>query len=105
MNDVTQWATALSVIGGALLVAAKIGSSLWQLNRRIGRALDIILGTPAIGETPERPGIVARLERIEKEVRPNGGTSMRDTVGDIQAAVDRVEATLERHIVSHSGRE
>lgn len=94
-------AAAISAIIGTLLMLGKVVRLVWSFNRRIGHALDLIIGAPAVGEIPEKPGVVARLERIEKEVRPNGGGSMKDQVSKIQESVDTIDSLLKQHLNGH----
>lgn len=94
-------AAAISAIIGTLLMLGKVVTLVWKLNRRVGHALDIIIGAPAVGEIPERPGVMARLERIEKEVKPNGGTSIKDQVSSIKQSIERVDGLLLGHLAEH----
>jgi hypothetical protein len=97
--------TLSSTVIGALFMFGKLTRVVWRFNRRVGHAIDVIIGVPAIGEAPERPGVIARLEKIEREIQPNHGTSMRDTINVIRESVARVESTLQQHIDSHNKSE
>lgn len=62
--------------------------------RAIAKFLDNWFGTPAEDGQPARPGVVDRLDAIDKrlrtvehELQPNSGASLRD-------AMDRVEAIV-----------
>lgn len=103
--EIVGIAGGVSAVIGALFMLGKMVRAMWKFLRRTGHALDLIIGVPAIGESPERPGVVKRLETLEektqaiaKEVRPNGGSSLRDAVEDTKAMVERVEETLSAQI-------
>lgn len=65
--------------------------------------MEIILGAmvTAFGSV-----IVALLNRqrktIDKELRPNGGSSFRDLVDTMATSVMRIEEKLDQHIRSHN---
>jgi len=44
---------------------------------------------------PERPGMMLRMARLEGEMHPNHGSSLRD-------AVNRLEANMAAHVASHA---
>ncbi|MFJ2863669.1 hypothetical protein [Kitasatospora sp. NPDC087314] len=44
-------------------------------------------GTPSRPGVPGRPGVMERLDRIEHELHPNSGLSLRDAVNRIEEAV------------------
>lgn len=94
--DAIRILAVISVVISALFAIGKFIRHITQAIRRLGHALDILIGVPQIGEIPERPGIIARLAKIEAEVRPNHGTSMRDTVDDIKTTSARVDCTVLR---------
>lgn len=101
------------LIGAAAVVAALLGLwkavlSLWRLARRVGHFLDDWGGEPERPGMPARPGIPERMAgveqnlgsmcdrlgtvetrtaRIEHELHPNSGASLRD-------AMDRVELKI-----------
>jgi len=87
--------------GGVLSVALGIGTGLWQAVRaliRFWRRMDQYLtdwyGEPERPGVPARPGVLVRLQhteravvaigerlrRLEHEMRPNSGASLRDAV-------------------------
>lgn len=55
-------------------------------------------GRPKRAGVPAVPGVMARLERIEKEITPNSGTSAHDKItrriGNLDAKVDALFAHL-----------
>ncbi|HET9788331.1 MAG TPA: hypothetical protein VFP47_14435 [Pyrinomonadaceae bacterium] len=105
--EIVGIAGGVGAIIGALFMTGRAVRVMWKFLRRTGHALDIIIGVPAIGESPERPGVVKRLDMLEektqsiaKEVRPNGGSSLRDTVESTKVMVKRVEESLSAKIES-----
>jgi len=103
VDGLVVWSVAIVAIGGFVTL-------LWQVVRLTGRALrrvDDLLedwqGAPARPGVPARPGMVERitsiedrvgrvderLEFVETQLRPNGGSSVRD-------ALDRVDRRTAR---------
>lgn len=91
------------VWGGAVTAVAGVSALLWRtvraavrLARRVERLVDDWAGEPGRPGVPERPGLMARvarietrLGRVEHELHPNDGASLRD-------AVDRTNRRLAR---------
>ena len=42
--------------------------------------------------------ITARLEKLEEQYRPNGGSSMRDAVNRIELKLSKLEGKFEQHV-------
>ena len=42
--------------------------------------------------------ITARLEKLEEQYRPNGGSSMRDAVNRIELKLSKLEGKFEQHM-------
>ena len=81
-------------ISAVLAAATTIGVTVrWILKRLKG--LDDFLedwrGTEARPGAPAREGVLARIDRIDAELRPNHGSSLRDSV-------DRIERQLTDHM-------
>lgn len=55
-------------------------------------------GVPDRPGVPGRPGLPERVFRIEAEVHPNGGGSMKDAVDAIREIATRTERKLEDHL-------
>lgn len=85
-------ATALVTLGGAALMVRRGIRSMLHASRRLVHLIDDIAGEPAHGDQPARPGLMARLANIEsrltvlEELRPNGGSSIKDKVDQLAAA-------------------
>ncbi|WP_245881648.1 hypothetical protein [Streptomyces milbemycinicus] len=85
--------TAL-VWGGAVSALAAVGTVVWRglrgvlhLGRRVNQFMDDWAGEEARPGVPGRPGVMARvsaiedrLQRVEHELYPNSGGSLRDAV-------------------------
>jgi hypothetical protein len=91
MDSAVAWSLALVTVAGLAALAWRTVRAAVRAGRRASRALDDILGAPARPGTEARPGMLdrmtrleARVERVEAELRPNGGSSARD-------ALDRVD--------------
>lgn len=86
----------LGVILSALTLAGLIGKPLRKLARQNDEFREDWYGQPARPGRDAVPGVPERLARMEKELHPNGGGTLRD-------AINRVEQRLEDHIRSHGG--
>lgn len=102
----SQLLVACALITAMLACLAGIGGALrwlWQVLRALSRLADDLTGEPARNGQEARPGLLDRLKAIEDklqrlddferrlaaleaQLRPNGGSSLRD-------AVDRIEQT------------
>jgi len=96
------FAAAGIIAGGLGLIGLTVkgGRHLWRLGRMLGEFLDDWFGTPARPGIEERPGVMARLARIEErqatvehELTTNNGSSLKD-------AIQRVEEKLTTHLAS-----
>jgi hypothetical protein len=89
-------AAVLAFIGG---LAGKYAVA--PIRRRVkarDRFYDTWNGEPARDGLTARPGVVDRLIRIESELRPNGGGSIKD-------AVTRIERKVDAHITASQERD
>lgn len=89
-NEILDVAYKLSVIGG-------FGSTFLLVMFRGGRIADGMLSLIKIRKS---------IEEVVKEVRPNGGASMKDVIGQLKNAQDRQETrveTLERKTDEQTG--
>ena len=102
------WITALSsLVVAVLALLGWLGRTVWRIISRTTRFLDDYFGEPARAGQPERPGVMARLQALERtlsdvraETKPNGGTSLRDVVH--RAANDA--ADVKRQVTRLAGR-
>jgi hypothetical protein len=42
--------------------------------------------------------IVARIEKLEEQYKPNGGSSMRDAINRIELKLSKLEGKFEQHL-------
>ncbi|MEV0156868.1 hypothetical protein AB0H57_24495 [Micromonospora sp. NPDC050686] len=94
-----QWAGAGVVLGvllTALTLAVMVGKPLRRLARQNDEFREDWYGRPARPGRVAVPGVPERLALIEKELKPNSGSTLRDAIG-------RLEQRLEDHIRSHGG--
>jgi hypothetical protein len=98
MGGVLEWAGAIVLFGGA--IAAIVTALRWASRhaRRISEFLDDWAGEPARHGVDERPGVLARLHAIEREVTPNGGQSLRDAVTRVEASLTTLDGRLQEHL-------
>ena len=97
--NLQQWAAAgivLGVIVTALTLAVMVGKPLRRLAKQNDEFREDWYGCPARPGRSAVPGVPERLALIEKELKPNSGSTLRDAIG-------RVETRLEDHIRSHGG--
>ncbi|GIJ51331.1 hypothetical protein Val02_82170 [Virgisporangium aliadipatigenens] len=114
VGAVSAIGAACCAIGAGLIAGGRVA---WRILANTVRTRDAILGTPASGDEPARPGIVGRLSVVEQrlaslesqsrqikaEVTPNGGGSLKDAVGRIDRRTQAVDELLGAHIRQHNG--
>lgn len=105
-------AAAITAVTAALAAVGKAVRWVIRTARKLGRLADELLGVPAEGGKPAQPGLLSRLARVEatqqkilttlqeitttvEELRPNGGSSMRD----------KVDALVRKAGIGHEGKE
>lgn len=110
-NDIAAVSIGVAAIIGAVFAVSKLGSTIVNGSRRASRLIDDLTGEPARPGFEGRPGVLARLSSIEhhaadvgeirlaladvvarlvsleQQMRPNGGSSLRDAVDRTEAAV------------------
>ncbi len=93
MSESTGIASVDQVVVWSVAITAIIGLLAWVIRavRRIARTVDDFAedwnGTPERRGVPARPGVMERLGRIEHELHPNSGLSLRDAVNRIEDSV------------------
>lgn len=84
VDTLVIWAAAISAILGLLTL-------IWRGVRRILQAVEDFTedwnGTPARPGVPGRAGVMERLDKIEHELYPNSGSSLRDAVNRVERAI------------------
>lgn len=103
VDAIALWAGIIAAVGAAGAVLFRWGRNVRRASRRLGQVLTDWTGEPGRAGVPPRPGVMERLGaiderlsaldqrvgKIEHEVHPNSGSSLRD-------AVDRVDARTAR---------
>ncbi|SRR6266705_3250524 len=85
---------AAAVIGTGMVLGRVIGGPLRKLSRQNDEFREDWYGQPARPGRVAVPGVPERLSGIEKELRTNGGGTLRD-------AINRLETRLEDHLRTH----
>ncbi|MGW2591944.1 hypothetical protein ACWCXC_16995 [Streptomyces sp. NPDC001515] len=88
------WSVAAAAVAAALGLLWRMTRGVRRIVLRVDEFVDDWHGVPGRAGVPARPGVMARLDgieerlgRVEHELHPNSGASLRD-------AVDRVEGAL-----------
>ncbi|MFE5258225.1 hypothetical protein [Streptomyces coelicoflavus] len=91
VDAVVVWCVAGTALAGILVMLWRLVRGVRQVVTRVDDFVDDWQGVPGRPGVPERPGVMARLDaiesrlsRVEHEMQPNSGHSLRD-------AVDRVD--------------
>jgi hypothetical protein len=93
---------------GAAVAGVGILTAAWRITRGAGRILRGLVhflddwgGEPGRPGKPARPGVIeqladhsnrlgaveSRLSRVDNQLKPNGGSSLRDAIDRVEAAV------------------
>lgn len=102
MQTILQWCGALVVLGGGVGVLWAGGKWMFGTMKKINDFLEDWRGEDPRPGYPGRPGVLQRLVtleefvgRVEHEVKPNSGTSMKDAVTRIDRALPGFESRLD----------
>lgn len=96
---VLYWAAGVITVGTAL-------GMLWRLLKPLCDRLHVVMdnwdtfmrdwaGEPAAPGRSAVPGVMERLNRIDGELKRNGGSSMKDAVNRIEKKLAQIDARLE----------
>ena len=95
LDHLILWAVIISILGGGVAV---IKAHVLPFFRSLSDFLTDWSGEPERPGVSARPGVMARLEENDRQIKavrhelhPNSGSSMRD-------AIDRTEQKLDEHI-------
>lgn len=87
--------------GGIATVLVALGM-LWKLVKRAHAAIDNWdtfmrdwAGEPAKPGRSAVPGVMERLNRIDGELKRNGGSSMKDAITRVEKKLEQIDARLE----------
>ncbi|WP_335936607.1 hypothetical protein [Streptomyces sp. PTD5-9] len=106
VDTAVVWAVAAAAIAGGAGLVWRATRSARRLAVRLDEFVDDWTGVPSRPGVPERPGVMTRLARIEQqgdehaahlaridhELHPNSGSSLRDAVDRVDAATQRLAA-------------
>lgn len=79
---VLAWGTAIALVWGVI-------RKLWPVVKKLADFLDDVAGEPARPGVPARAGLMERVQRIEHELFPNSGKSLRDQTNRMEQKLDR----------------
>lgn len=85
------------IVTAVCLILGFIATKVWPLLRKAVHLLDDFAGEPDRDGVPGRPGVMKRLEQLEglsRELKPNGGGSLKDAVNRVDARTEQLEQRL-----------
>lgn len=92
-------ATIVSIVGGALAISGFL-FSIWRTITKTTKKLDLFWedwnGEAARPGRDKTPGVMERLNKIDGELKHNGGSTMKDAVKRIEQKLDRIEERIEK---------
>lgn len=99
----------LALIGGVWAAIAKA----WPRARRLGHLIDDLAGEPPRPGVPARPGVMVRLEQLERRLATvethsaqlvtNGGAHLADAIHRIEKNSRAVESDADRSAAEGEG--
>lgn len=94
--------TAASIIGlvvGSITILGFLGV-LWASLSKMSKKLDLFWedwnGSEERAGRDKVPGVMERLNKIDGELKHNGGSTMKDAVKRIEQKLDRIEDRIEK---------
>lgn len=98
-QNVLYWAAAIVAIGSALLMLWKLVKPICDRVHKFMDAWDAFsrdwAGEPAAPGRSAVPGVMERLNRIDGELKRNGGSSMKDALNRVEKKLDQIDGRLE----------
>jgi hypothetical protein len=93
-----MWAAAISVVGAAVGFILAVVRPIFK---RLHNAIDSWdsftrdwFGEPAEPGRSAVPGVMERLNRIDGELKRNGGSSMKDGINRIEKKINEIDSRL-----------
>ncbi|MFF8768482.1 hypothetical protein ACF07Q_28540 [Nocardiopsis dassonvillei] len=120
-TTIGMWVIGAAAVITALLIIGRFIRMAWQAGRRLGHFLDDWFGEPPRDGVPGRPGIPARIgaleetsgqmcerlgavdsrvQRVEHELHPNSGSSLRDAVDRVEREVSKPQPAIQQTFVT-----
>ncbi len=94
-----MWATTIIAIGGALAVIWTLTRPVFKKAKSLFESLNNFIrdweGEPISAGRDAVPGVMERLNRIDGELKHNGGTSMKDSLKRIEKKISAIDERLE----------
>ena len=98
-QSILYWAAAIVAIGSALVMLWKLVKPLCDRVHKFMDAWDAFLrdwaGEPAAPGRSAVPGVMERLNRIDGELKRNGGSSMKDAINRVEKKLDQIDGRLD----------
>ena len=99
LSPVQVTATIVSLtVGGISILGFLIG--VWAKLQKVLHSLDSFMldwtGAEARPGRDAVPGVMERLNKIDGELKHNGGSTMKDAVKRIEQKIDRIEDRIEK---------
>lgn len=91
---------ALAAAGAIVTPVVVIFRWAHPIAKQLANFLEDWFGEPERPGVAAKPGVLLRLVKIERELRPNGGSSMRDAVNRVEATGDETSKRLDEHITT-----
>lgn len=97
--QILYWAAGIVTVGTAL-------GMLWRLLKPICNRIHLVMdnidnfmrdwaGEPAAPGRSAVPGVMERLNRIDGELKRNGGSSMKDALNRVERKLEQIDARLD----------
>jgi hypothetical protein len=97
MNTVLVWAGGVTVLAGVAATLWRGLRAFVRIGTRMEQFMDDWYGEEARPGIPARPGVLervgvieSRIERVEHEMHPNSGASLRDAVDQANHQLSRL---------------
>jgi hypothetical protein len=98
-QTIMAWAGVIIAVGGALAVIYKLISPLVKKTKSLLNNLDRFtndwFGTEEAPGRDAVPGVMERLNRIDGELKHNGGSSMKDSLKRVENKLKQIDGRLE----------
>ena len=91
---------ALAAAGAIVTPVVVIFRWAHPIAKQLTNFLEDWFGEPERPGVAAKPGVLLRLVKIERELKPNGGTSMRDAVNRMEKTGDETSKRLDEHITT-----
>jgi biopolymer transport protein ExbB/TolQ len=99
MTEILIWASTIIALGGAVGVIWKLSRPVVKKAKQVLNSLDRFTrdweGEEAVPGRDAVPGVMERLNRIDGELKHNGGTSMKDSLRRIEKKISQIDERLE----------